>query len=436
MKVLALLLVLLLAAPVAVANTSEAPRVDVISTDEPFRLEGTLGAVRQSQSALTEAPTSMHLLLHAESLTVQNRTRGGFNELVSVSGDEEMETTRFQDATVIEHAARQGRDVSIHPIDATVILEDETGTFSPNSKSHVMASNNVVFDGKPLITPVHNSTEIQTTTPVVTVRGDFIVSLWEISVWIQGNHRGWDYFSGETDAPGVTNYTIEDGITAPGPSLSNSTEVYLIVHNGTLRMQRANGVFSLFVYDPILSLSSAELFGVSGKLPAQLGGTQVRGGDLRLAGDLTLQLGASAGQLSWDLEGQITNATLNGQPLAVVAPLPGGRAVRSWLPWATTALLLGIAAAGFVPLHRHNARRRLEDAELLFAAGHFEAAAAASRPRILSGVGASATAMRVQALLHAGHIEEARHLAARARITEPGLRDLVQLYVGDWEGTA
>ncbi len=436
MRIAAVFLAILLAAPFAGAQSPDPLFAEVISTHDTYQIDGQLGAIRLNQHGSSEVPSPLNLFLHAPSLTVLNLTRGGIEAGGSITSDSRIESMQFSDATVLENEGRQSRDISIHPLNATVEVKDRTATFTPSDQEEVEGSNFVTVANHRLSSLVEDSVRIQSPSPTVTIRGDFIVSLWEYDVRVLSDGQQVDVSSGQTESLRLDTYSPNGMATIPGPSTHNTTEVHLEVTGGTLRLTLGSGNVDLFVTEPNAQFQSADLFGVSGVLPRELGGFDAHGETLQLAGDILLGFNTQAGRLLWNLGGSIDSASLDGSAIAVTTPVAGGRIFQSWLPVATTATIVGLAAVGFVPLYRHNAQRRLEDAELLFAAGHFNAAADMAKPRPMAGVTDQAAALQIQSLLHAGRVEEAKKLSQSSNISERRLKGFVELYVGDWEGTS
>lgn len=427
MRRAALLLVFLL---LPTASAAPEPAVATLaSTDGDYLIEGRLGGLRQF-SPSDPADLRLGLRIEAASLVVEEERQGGVRALGDVAeARAERRSWALEDALVVEEAVRPGRDITILPIDAQVSAAGSGATLSPSTRAVLKAEDRVDTPARDPSVPVGHAVQVDGR-PEVVVTGHFVVMLTEMDVTVHGGGTSRTHRAGQEEGVGTATYE-PGGTRVPGPTTGNLTEVVLEVRDGTLRLQSGAGRLWFHVTDPTLHAAAIRLDGVTGALPPSLGAATVLDATLGLRGDLRLGLDDTPDGLAWTLHGRLDGAELDGLPVAVVAPLAGGPTARSLLPWSTTLLLLGVAG---LPFQRRRARRRLEDAELLLAAGHFQAAADAARPLLLGGLRGPATALRVQALLHAGAADDARRLArAASRRTDPILSRLVQATVDDWE---
>ncbi len=249
-------------------------------------------------------------------------------------------------------------------------------------------------------------------TVALTVRGDFLVTLWEwdFSVASALNRELHEVRTGRDAPTVVTNPLGGSNLAEKDVRLS---QAYLFVHNGTLDLPaypRPAG--HLLMAAASLDVNGfVALAGVQGRVWDEGVAEPLDAARFEMGGQIHLALGTRDGRMSALVAGDITRAAADGARLALGArhAPEDGRAFDRWL---TGVLVAGLVAptlgAGGTWARRRNVRARLRRAEQALTMGDPAAVvqrvarihASAHRPE--------ATVLEVDALLRLGRVDEAR----------------------------
>lgn len=174
------------------------------------------------------------------------------------------------------------------------------------------------------------------TDATATLRGDFLLVLWEWDAILTAHGEARTLRTGHHDAyPG----TPVEG------TIGSADELFITVRGGTLTLPLAPGAHELYIHVPRVEADSWRFTDAAGTLP----GVGAVEGTVRVAGSLAATItGTGAGApLGADVGGHPERVEVNGEPLAVAAPTAGASRISVSLWVAFAVVVAGCAAVAW-----------------------------------------------------------------------------------------